>query len=345
MCGIIPTIFKKGKIMVFTNRKSVKAPIEPKEELLEVSVKESEGVEDDTFIDFLSPKNDSSKIHGDLYQGELLKKSAHQMTLKTLNAIKIVSPIITALIKSQKTQNDEEFLSMNFKKMVLEISTVAEQICIDIGVDPKKERNTWVRNVLERNLAEFYKEGFLNNKEDSLDVVKKLVPAIMDFSIDCAEKEPFEEISATSLIQLANIKAIMPIVTESVTYFDLYRKVENDVEHILTKLHIAAANATKVLADDYANEKNRAQLYYLLMQEAGVLYASCWKAESKRILDIISNNSERIVQETEKFKANGGFPLKKIDDEFQVFFNRFVVISQKLTVATSKAALINKLKK
>lgn len=301
---------------------------------------------EDLEIDFLTPKSDVKKeFPNNIYQEELIKKSSNQTTLKTLNAIKIVSPIISALIESSKAQENDEQLSMLFKKLILEISDTAEKSCTLIGIDPKKERNAWVRNVLEKHLSEFAKQSLLSHSEVYLDKFLVLLPTITEFSTDCAEKEPFEDISPTSLIQLANIKAIMPIMSQSLSNFDLFRNFNNDVEDILNHIHKTVAKATIVLADEYANEKNRAQLYYLLMQEAGTIYATCWKTEVSRIQKIMTSPSEKVQQSIDKYKQQGGFPLNKINDDFSTYFQRFVVISQKLTVATKKANLATRVKK
>lgn len=303
------------------------------------------GDDDDGNFDFLSPAKDVKKeTHNNLYQEEILKKSAQQVTLRTLNAIKIVSPIVSTLLENEQSHQNDEHLSMLFKKIVLDISNYAEQTCNAIGIDSKKEKNAWVRNVLERHLAEFVQTSIKENGEYHLEKLQALIPSIVEFSTDCAEKEPFDDLTPTMLIQLANVRAIMPIMNEALNNFDFFRDINKDIEPILILLHKAAAKATNKLADDYAQEKNRAQLYYLLMQEAGKLYASCWKSEARRIQKIMENPTEKVQESLEKYKTMGGFPLANINNEFEIFFNRFTVVSQKLTVATKKNNLATRLK-
>lgn len=331
--------------MVYSARTN--KPMEKEEKVvLEVGLETSQNnEEDEELVDFLAPSKDIKKeTHNNLYQEEILKQSAQQTTLKTLNAIKIVSPIVSTLLESDKAQQSDEQLSLLFKKIILEISNCAEETCVAIGVDSKKEKNAWVRNVLEKHMAEFVRQSISEDGEIRLNRLKAIIPGILEFSTECAEKEPFDDITPTMLIQLANVRCIMPVMTEAMTHFDFLRDINKDVEPILNLIHKACAKATNKLADDYAQEKNRAQLYYLLMQEAGTLYASCWKAEANRVLKIMDNPSEKIQQSIDKYKTSGGFPLNKVNEDFEMFFNRFVVISQKLTIATKKKNLAGKIK-
>ena len=56
----------------------------------------------------------------DVYERETLKKTSYQMTLKTLNALKIVSPIVQAIIETQSNkEGEEERVSTLFKDMVM----------------------------------------------------------------------------------------------------------------------------------------------------------------------------------------------------------------------------------
>lgn len=318
----------------------------------EITVKQNSSIDDlqneEDDYDFLSPRKDVKKDSvNDVYQEETLKKTSYQMTLKTLNALKIVSPIVSAIIQSKtNSSDDDERVTKLFKDMVMQISDSALKACEAIGVDPKKEKNAWVRNIFERTIADFVKIQYLAHGNVDTSKVENIIHKLSDISHTVAEKEPFEDISAESLVSMAIIRAMMPIVNESLNNFDFYRKIEDDLETIINLISKECEKGTEILASDYASEKNRAQLYFILMQEAGVLYASCWKSESKRILQIIENKPSEIVKQNfEKFKKTGGFPLSRIDQDFILFFERFIVISQKLSLAERKANLSGRIKK
>lgn len=313
----------------------------------DVEVKESTPESDEEF-DFLAPRKDVEKdTLNDVYERETLKKTSYQMTLKTLNALKIVSPIVQAIIETQTNkEGEEERVSTLFKDMVMKISESAVSACEAIGVDSKKEKNAWVRNVFERCIADFVKEQYLKHGNVDTKNVDIIISHLSEISNNYAEKEPYEDLPAESLVSMATIRAMLPIVSESMNNFDFHRKLENDLENIVNFIGKECEKATEVLASDYASEKNRAQLYFLLMQEAGILYASCWKAESTRIRGILHNNpTEKVLQSFEKFKSTGGFPLSKIEQSFSIFFQRFVVISQKLSLAERRSNLAGRLKK
>lgn len=58
----------------------------------------------------------------------------------------------------------------------------------------------------------------------------------------------------------------------------------------------------------------------------------------------MENTSEKVQESVQKYKTSGGFPLNKINEEFELYFNRFTVVSQKLTIATKKNNLATRLK-
>lgn len=349
-CGIILESFK-GIIMAFTpgntthQEPSKTKPVLPPS-ILDTSLTATATVDDDEEIDFLSPRKDIKKdTRNDVYLEETLKKTSYQITLKTLNSLKIVSPIVSTIIQMSNKLDDAEITAL-FKSMVLEISESAVKACESIGVDPKKEKNAWVRNVFERSIADFTKTQYLTHGNVDTSKLQQIIAQLSEFSEHVAEKEPFEEISAESLVSLATIKAMLPIVNESMNNFDFHRNLESSLEDIMMLIAKECEKGTKILASDYADEKSRAQLYYLLMQEAGVLYASCWRSEAKRVFNILENNpTERVIQSFEKFKNNGGFPLTKIEQDFVLFFQRFIEISKKLSVAERKANLATRIKK
>lgn len=295
--------------------------------------------------DFLNPTADARKdSQNDLYREEITHKTAFQNTMKTLNALKIVSPIITALMQRPGVEAKNEELSENFRGLITEISSLAENVCQQLNVDSTKEKNFWIRNVLERNFSQVLGEQWVSNGKVDSEPVKKLVDAIVNFSEVVAEKEEFQEVSDIHLVKLAGISSMLPILKE-VSYFNLYRNFENDIEGIMFKIKEKAVEATKQLADPYAKSEERAKLYYLLLKEAGEMYAVSWKIETQRIHNIMNSFSEeKLKGVVDQYKAKGGFPLDKIDAEFEKYFTKVVTISQKL-VSSQTGTIKNRLSK
>ncbi len=333
--------------MAFGNRKLLKEKQENEipssdqnEELEEFSHEEPSN------LDFLNPKKNARKDSlNDPYQEEMLKKTAFQYTLKTLNAIKIVSPIITALMHKPGVDAPSEEMSANFRLLIKEISNLSGVVCEKIGVDPSKEKNYWVRNVLEKSFAEILKDQWIANEKIDTEKVLALIQDVVDFSEGVAEKIEYDEIPDKSLLKIASVKAMMPIINEAKTNFDLYRDLEADIEPIMTKLFEKSAYAVSKLADNYAESSDRAKIFYMIMQEAGNLYASSWHAESKRFLGIMdSYGPEKLQKALEKYKNSGGFPIDKMEMEFDKYFDKMIVITEKL-VTSQKQGIERKLKK
>ena len=295
--------------------------------------------------DFLNSTSDAKKdSQNDLYRENLTNKTAFQNTMKTLNALKIVSPIISALMQRPGVEAKNEDLSESFRNLITEISSLANDVCTQLNVDPTKEKNFWIRNVLERNFSQILGEQWVTNGKTDTTFVKEVMESIINFSQNVDEKEKYNEISDIHLVKLAGISAMLPVLKE-VSEFNLFRNFENDIEHVMTKLKDKAVEATKELADPYANSDERAKLYYLLLKEAGEVYAISWKIETTRIHNIMNSYSEdKLKTAIDRYKSDGGFPLNKIDSEFEKYFQKVVAISQKLVVAQS-GSIKNRLKK
>lgn len=285
-------------------------------------------------LGFLEPKKDVKKDSmNDPYRAEVTQKSAYQYTLKTLNALKIVSPIISALMERPGVDASNETLSENFKQLITETSSISESICQKLNIDPNKERNFWIRNVLEKSVSEILYHQWTTHGKADLKSLNLLIDDVIKFSDTTSEKAQYDEISEESLVKLAGIRAMLPILKEAQDN-NLYRSLESDIEPIMTKLFDESKKAVIGLADDYANEKDRSKLFYMIMQEAGNLYASSWRAEANRINKIMETYPPEKLQTTlNKYKTSGGLPLTKIDSDFSKYFEKMMVITEKLVLS------------
>lgn len=324
--------------MAFGNKKLM-------ENKTEENLNTTEPEEGSNNLDFLNPKKNARKDSlNDPYQEEMLKKTAYQITLKTLNALKIVSPIITALMVNPGVDGKNEEMSSSFRLLIKEISNISGVVCEKLGVDPGKEKNYWVRNVLEKSFAEIIKEQWLKHEKIDTEKIINLINEVIEFSEKVAEKNEFDELSDITLLKLSTIKSMLPIINEAKTNFDLYRDLENDLEYIATKLYEKSSYAVTKIADDYAEQKEKAKLFYILMQEAGNIYATSWKVEGQRIQKIMESYSpDKLNKSLERYKKSGGLPLDKIDHEFDKYFDKLIIITDKL-VNSQKSGLDKKLK-
>lgn len=295
-------------------------------------------------LDFLLPKKDAVKDSmNDPYNAELTQKSAYQYTLKTLNALKIVSPIISALMQRPGVDAPNEEMSESFRILISETSAFSVAVCEKLGIDPNKEKNFWIRNVLEKSISEILHNQWVAHGKADMKPIEQLIDDVVAFNVTVSEKSQYDDIPEESLVKLAGIKAMLPILSEA-NEFNLYRDIEKDIEPIMTKLFDTSAQAVTKLADDYANEKDRSKIFYMIMQEAGLLYAASWKCENQRISNIMKENSpEKMKAVLEKYQKSGGFPLTKIEHDFDKYFNKMVIITEKL-VSSQKGTISKRLK-
>ncbi len=296
-------------------------------------------------LKFLNPTKDAKKdSFNDPYREEMTKKAAYQYTLKTLNALKIVSPIIIALMRRPGVDAPNEEMSESYRHLIKEVASISATVCEKMGVDPNKEKNYWIRNVLEKSFAEVLKEQWTINGETNTGKIVLLVDEVIKFSETVAEKNNYEEIPAESLVKLANVRAMLPILNEALTHFDLYRDLEHDIEPIMKKLFDVSSKAVEKLADNYANESDRAKLFSIVIQEAGNLYSSSWHSEGLRVKAIMNAYSpEKLQKSLERHKASGGLPLDKVEHDFDKYFDKMMVISDKL-VSSQKSGIDKKLR-
>lgn len=288
-------------------------------------------------FNFLEPKKDINKeAKNDPYRIMVTEKEAYQMTLKTLNALSVVSPIVSGVMQTSEGKDGKQIFE-DFSKIINEVSKVAENTCEKIGVDPSKANNRWVRNVLERIYANMAQEQWIKEQNVHLEEIYHLIEKVVEFANNSAEKAYYADLDEESAIKLACVNAMTPIIAE-MEEATLFRNIENDIEPIMEKLVQSCEEGVARLANDYAGADNRAKLFTLLMQEAGKLYASSWRNEVKRINNVMAKNShnERLKQQFEEYKKNGGMPIVNIEKNFDKFFDRIVVITLKIIESRRK---------
>ena len=293
--------------------------------------KDSNNISQSSNLDFLQPKKNAKKeSKNDFDIQNDIENNAYQHTLKVINSIKILSPILSTIILQSNTENNNDKLSSDFKNLVLDISNIAEKTCQKLDIDTTKKNNFWIKNSLEVILSEIIKKQWDTQGHYDISNFIKFI----DYTVEHSQNVDFNifnlSLSTDIYLKTAAIKAMLPIISET-NYFDLYRNIESDIEVIMTTLFNSSKDATTKLADDYANENDRAKLFYMIIQEAGILYASCWKSESSRIKQIINQYSEeKLVNIIDKHKNNGGLPLDKVNSNFDKYFNKLIQTSDKL---------------
>ena len=307
---------------------------------------DSENKQEQDSLAFLNAKkNIRQEVPNDPYTAEVTEKGSHQYTLKTLNALKIVSPIICALMEKPGVDAPNEEMSESFRHLIQETSSIAESFCEKMGVDPKKPKNFWIRNVLEKSFAEILRTQWINNNgKTNLSQLTGLMEGVLKVAETASDTSTYDDLSDKTTVKIATLKSMIPIINEAKFNFDLYRDLEKDIEPIMQKLFDTSSKAVEKLADDYADSTSRSKLFFMLMQEAGTLYAASWHSETKKIADIMKQHSpEKLEKAIEKYKNSGGFPLNRIEHDFEKYFGKMIVITEKL-VQSQKGTIEKRLK-
>jgi len=82
-------------------------------------------------------------IPNDPYSVELAEKGSYHYTLKTLNALNIVSYILCALMQKPGVDAPNEEISDSFRHLIQQTSSAAITFCEKMGVDPTIKKKTF----------------------------------------------------------------------------------------------------------------------------------------------------------------------------------------------------------
>lgn len=288
-------------------------------------------------LSFLNAVKDLKKEHGtDLFANEASKKGSRQAVLKTMNALRVVSPVICALISHPGADGKPQDISSSFKKMFTDISFISEKICEKLEVDHKEEANFWIKNVFEKNFAEIIKSQWETNNSAEVDEIIPLFDDILKVADKMTTTQNYEDISPINNVRAAVLRCTIPILMESINGFHLYREPGSDIEHIADIIFNACLNACQSLADPYADAGSRANLFYLLTTQATQIYLSAWRAEGMSLERLIMRQPDKEDELRQKCFENGGLPINKVDNTFFKYFERLIVITEKLTSTGSR---------
>ncbi len=299
--------------------------------------------EDDTVFEQLQEKKIPEDMHSDPKKVDLIKEDARKKTLRTLNALKIVSPIISSLMEHPGVDSNGQSLSDNFRKLIKDTSEVSAASCLKLGLDPNEEKNFWVRNVFEKLYAEILKEQWVKNKETDTDFLNKCTDEVLkNIDLITFGQEEFKSIDVDTQTRLALIKTTTPIINEAKNNFSLFRDVINDVEVIMSQILKKSLEATDKLSDEYASTRDKANILYVVLQNAGEIYKTAWRTESKRVQDIMNNYEPAKLQKSLE-KYPNGLPIDKIQNDFDKYFDKMLAITNKL-VPNKQGALEKRIK-
>lgn len=290
-----------------------------------------------SFIKHQENSHQETKEHTEIKKHEFdLSKSNHS-TIKTINAINIISPIISALLINPGVEAEKTDISNSFRQIITDITAISTNICQQLDVDIKNPDNFWIKNILESILSTILKDSWIVNKT----IDKKTIETLITSSIELLKDISFEypnintsSLPESTIINLSVFKAIAPVIIE-MAKFNLYRKTEEDLEAISMKLFNTSYSLAEKLSSN--QQQDKLLVFSSLIEEAGKIYAACWLSESNRINDIIlTYPKDHISKLLNSYKEKGGFPLDNINKNFDDYFSKLIKITEKLIFTSPK---------
>lgn len=304
----------------------------------------SQNTVNDGGAEILNQKIDPIKAaNGDPFKADLIKQEARRKVLRTLNAIKIVAPIVSALMCRPGVDAKSGELTGGFRHLIKETSDMSEYVCSSMGVDPKEEKNYWLRNVFERLFADMFGEQWGKFGKTSPEFIRECVTLAMEKTELVGDyNNDIDLMTPEMTIRIALFKSIVPVIEEAKNSFDLFRDVKNDIEHIANKIKSATDSTVEALADNCASPADRAALFSIVSHEAGKIYAISWKAEATRVLEICKDLGEDKLKEWVA-RNPGGLPLNKVDHHFDEYVEKLKIITERL-IPSKKGPIEKRLK-
>ena len=283
----------------------------------------------DQALPFLRPAPPSPSLAADPAKAERSVDEARRRTLRALNAIKTVGPILAAVAERHGAGGAEEEAISTFKQLISQSSDMSELVIRELGEDPGKPENYWLRNMLERSFCEMLKDQIQRGKPGSLRPLEPLLRQVAHLDWRDGEREAFATWGSETVIRAALVRACSPIVAKAAG-FDFFRvDLGQDMEEIMRLLMAAASRATLAMVDPHAGERERASLFSVLIGEAGQLYASAWHSCGKQVIQSLSSLNDK---ELKALLAENpqGLTLEKVGETFERNFTRMVNLSTKL---------------
>lgn len=266
----------------------------------------------------------------DWAKAEKSREEARKRSLRALNALRIVGPLLVAVMEYPGAEAGEEAVAKSFKELVSNASAFSEKVARELGVDPLDQKNFWIRNMLERAFSEVLRETWVKSKKADFSGMEKAVQSLLDAT---SPEEPlwreFEPLGMDAHLRAAVIKSAAPILMKSQVGFDFFRNMDEEIEPIMRRIMGHASKASMELAEEKASDHDRASLFSILMSEAGNMYATAWWVEGKKAVDNLSRLSNKELDELLKLNPKG-LPLDSVNEQFEKNFGRLVGLANKL---------------
>lgn len=284
-------------------------------------------------LQFLTANNNSKPLTEEAQQH--WETDAYKHTLKVLNSLKIVSPLVNAVMLNPGSDEKDTNINHTFKNLAYDISYASKALLDQMGIDSNDKKNLWMRNVLEKHLAQIVYEQWTTFGKVSLTNFTAIAKNLVNSEI-FEEKSEYPSFDTNLIVQMTLIKALI-LIKEEYNKNSLFRNFEKDSESIATLLFETAKELLPKLVIDPTNEEQKTQIFNFLIEEGSKIFCSSWKVEVKRIENIINTYSmEKVKTYIDKYKKNGGFPITQIIFDYKKYLGHLVAISLKLVPSNNQ---------
>lgn len=286
-------------------------------------------------LSFLAQPEDSPKSReSDWAKADRISQEARRNALRAMNAIKVVGPLMAALMEKPGPDATQEESFRDFSAMVESASAYSEKVAKRLGIDPENPQSFWIRNVLERAFAEIIKEQWGKGKGVDLSYLDGAIEHLIAIDIpnwdapEGAQTKP-NDLPIETHIRASLAQAAGPVLMRAQMGFDFFRDMDKEIEPIMRRLLASASKATLDLADSSCSEADRAHLFGILVGEAGQLYANAWKTAGKSAVGSLSKLSDAQLKEMLKSHPDG-LPLDMVNEIFEKNYSRLVSVAVRL---------------
>ena len=270
----------------------------------------------------------------DWAKADKTSQDARRNALRAMNAIRIVGPLLAALLENPGPDASPEESYKGFSSMVESASSYSEKVARKLGIDPSSPQNFWIRNVLERAFAEVLKEQWSKKKGADLSYLDGAIDRLVEVELPKWDEpeggagKP-EDLPIETHIRASLAQAAAPVLMRAELGFDFFRDMDKEIEPIMRRLLAAASQGTLALADKACSERDRANLFGVLVSEAGQLYANSWRAAGKKAVESLSKLSDADLKEMLKGHPEG-LALDSVNEMFEKNYARLVSVAVKL---------------
>lgn len=258
-----------------------------------------------------------------------IQMNARQVALRTMNALRTLSPAIRHAMATQSKSPEQAVL---FTEMMQAARTSSNNTLSQLELDPLDRNNQWMVNVLDRVFIEAMTLPLPPAHEPlNIPQIQTLIAHTLHRGM---EEQPFGALDDSIKVKTAIIQATRPILLAQMRY-DFYRDRDADLQYSMEYLIKTVVDAIPEMIDPIAKMEDRVVFFQILLTEAAEGLAACWDAEAKKWEAERMNRSHAEWESI--LNANpSGLPTAPVFTQFGFFFQRLLFLTKQHTKAPKK---------